>query len=169
MTPDVSDAVSSPNRENAENGDDGSRAFALPERLRPVPERSGLDEPYWAALAARRLVVQRCRVCDGWQWGPEWICARCASFDVGWHEVPASDGEYRGEIFSWERVWHPTDRGLADAVPYVVVLVALPTAGAVRMIGNLLGDPMRDVVIGTEVRAVIEAHDDYSLVQWERC
>ena len=146
-----------------------AREFALPERLTPVPERGGLDEPYWAALAQRRLDVQRCRACDHWQWGPEWICSECASFDVGWDEVPPVQGEYRGEIFSWERVWHPTDRGLADAVPYVAVLVSLPTAGDIRMLGNLLGDPRAEVTIGTAVRAVIEAHDGYSLVQWERC
>jgi hypothetical protein len=53
-------------------------------------------------------------------------------------------------------------------VPYVVVLVSLPAADGVRMVGNLLGDPMDDVTIGATVRAVIEAHDGYSLVQWER-
>lgn len=142
--------------------------FALPETLMPVPDRSGLDEPFWTALAEGRLVVQRCRACGRWQWGPEWICSACASFDVGWEEVPRAHDGYRGEIYSWERVWHPTNRGLADAVPYVVVLVSLPAADGVRMVGNLLGDPMGDVTIGATVRAVIETHDGYSLVQWER-
>jgi uncharacterized OB-fold protein len=142
--------------------------FALPEGLIPVPDRSGLDEPFWTALAEGRVVVQRCSTCGHWQWGPEWICSACASFDVGWEEVPRTDGEYRGEIFSWERVWHPTNKGLADAVPYVVVLVSLPSAGGIRMVGNLLGDQLADVVIGAPLRAVIEAHDEYSLVQWER-
>jgi hypothetical protein len=38
------------------------------------------------------------------------------------------------------------------------------------MIGNLLGDPMQDVVIGTEVEGVFEHHCDadrpYSLLHW---
>lgn len=151
---------------------DESRAtstFALPERLTPVPERSGLDAPYWSGLREHRLLVQRCDVCAAWQWGPEWICMHCRSADVGWAEVPRTSGDYRGEIFSWERVWHPTDKGLADAVPYLVVLVALPEAGGVRMVGNLLGDPGADAVIDSVVRAVFEDHDDYTLVQWERC
>ena len=39
------------------------------------------------------------------------------------------------------------------------------------MIGNLLGDPHQDVVIGSKVKAVFEAHDDadppHTLVQWK--
>jgi uncharacterized protein len=39
------------------------------------------------------------------------------------------------------------------------------------MIGNLLGDPEQDVIIGGDVRAVFEHHKDndpaYTLLQWE--
>jgi uncharacterized OB-fold protein len=62
---------------------------------------------------------------------------------------------------------HPA---LKDAGPYVAVLVELPEAGNVRMIGNLLGDPRREVRIGASVEAVFERHDNatapYTLVQW---
>ena len=54
--------------------------------------------------------------------------------------------------------------------PYLVVLVELPEYGQVRMIGNLLGDPRQEVVIGAAVAAVFEPHDNadppYTLVQW---
>jgi uncharacterized OB-fold protein len=109
--------------------------------------------------------VQRCRVCGTWQWGPEWVCHACLSFDVGWETVDA-----RGTIYSWERVWHPVHLALKDAGPYLVVLVELPHAGRVRMIGNLLGDPHQSVRIGGPVEAVFEHHDaaqpPYTLVQW---
>jgi uncharacterized OB-fold protein len=62
---------------------------------------------------------------------------------------------------------HPA---LAQHGPYVVVLVELPHAGHVRMIGNLLGNPQQDVRIGAPVEAVFEPHDDaappFTLVQW---
>ncbi len=62
---------------------------------------------------------------------------------------------------------HPA---LKDAPPYVAVLVELPEAGNVRMIGNLLGDPRQEVRIGAPVEAVFEHHQDatppYTLVQW---
>ena len=48
----------------------------------------------------------------------------------------------------------------------------LPGAGNVRVVGNLLGDPEAEVVIGSEVRAVFEHHADadpsFTLLQWER-
>ena len=78
--------------------------------------------------------------------------------------------EPRGRIYSWERAWHPVHPALVEAVPYVVVLVELPHAGNIRMVGNLLGEPEEDVVIGAEVEAVFEHHPDhdppYSLVHW---
>ena len=31
--------------------------------------------------------MQRCNACGGWQWGPEYICHRCHSFDLGFEQV----------------------------------------------------------------------------------
>jgi hypothetical protein len=49
-------------------------------------------------------------------------------------------------------------------------VLSLPHADGVRMVGNLLGDPMQEVVIGTDVEGVFEHHPDsdppYSLLQW---
>ncbi|MFP5576815.1 MAG: Zn-ribbon domain-containing OB-fold protein [Acidimicrobiia bacterium] len=133
----------------------------------PAPSTDGLDTEYWEAAARHELVVQRCRACDRHQWGPEWICHRCRSFDLGWAAVAP-----RGVVYSWERVWHPVHPALAEACPYVVVLVELAHADGVRMVGNLLGEPTEPVVIGAEVEAVFEDHPDadasYTLVQWQR-
>ena len=64
---------------------------------------------------------------------------------------------------------HPA---LKDHGPYIVVLVELPEAGGVRMLGNLLG---RSAAGGADRRrrsqAVFEPHDDakppFTLVQWK--
>ena len=40
------------------------------------------------------------------------------------------------------------------------MLVELPHAGNIRMLGNLLGDPQQEVTIGAAVEAVFEPHDD---------
>lgn len=146
----------------------GPNPFYLPPGLPiPAPERDGLSTPYWEGLKAGRVVVQRCRGCGEWQWGPEWICHACHSFDLGWEEV-----EPRGRIYSWERVWHPVQPILKEAVPYVVVLVELDAPPSVRLIGNLLGDPLQPVVIGDPVVGAFEHHPDtappYSLLQWRR-
>jgi uncharacterized OB-fold protein len=131
----------------------------------PVPEPDGLSAPYWNGLRENRLLVQRCGGCGGWQFGPEWICHRCHRFDPEWVEVAP-----RGRIYSWERAWHPVHACLKDHGPYLVVVVELPHAGHVRMLGNLLGDPRQEVVIGAEVEGVFEHHAQanppYSLMQW---
>ncbi len=129
------------------------------------PAATPLDEPYWQGLQEGVLRVQQCAACGGWQWGPEWICHHCLSDQVGFTEV-----EPRGVIYSYERVWHPVHPALAEQGPYIVVLVELPDAGNVRMVGNLLGDPEQNVPIGAPVEGVFEHHVDaepaYSLLHW---
>ena len=140
-------------------------AYLPPGLPAPVPEPDGLDAPYWEGVKSGELRVQRCNACRAWQWGPEWICHSCLSFDIGWEAVSP-----RGRIYSWERAWHPVHPALKGHGPYIVVLVELPHAGDVRMIGNLLGDPQQDVGIGAEVEAVFEPHDaaaPYALVHWK--
>ena len=119
-----------------------------------------------AAVAQQgRLLIQRCSRCHRWQWGPEWICHHCHGFDLGFEEVAPS-----GRIYSFERVWHPVHRALADQGPYLVVLVELPQADKVRIVGNLLGDPRQPVPFGAPVTAVFEHHDagdpPFTLLQW---
>ena len=51
------------------------------------------------------------------------------------------------------------------------MLVELPHADNLRMVGNLLGDPLQEIEIGASVSVVFEDHDDgnpdFTLVQWE--
>lgn len=131
----------------------------------PVAEHDGLSAPFWNGLRQGKLFVQRCQHCEAWQFGPEWICHVCHQFDPSWQDV-----EPRGRIYSWERVWHPSHDALTDHPPYLAVLVELQCAGDVRLVGNLLGDPMQEVAIGSEVEGVFEHHPDasppFSLLQW---
>jgi uncharacterized OB-fold protein len=143
-----------------------SHAAYLPSGLPiPVPEPDGLSAPYWTGLQQNRLLVQRCAHCRTWQFGPEWLCHRCHSFEVRWTEV-----EPRGRIFSWERAWSPAHKALREHGPYLAVLVELPEAGNVRMVGNLLGDPLQAVTIGAGVEGEFEHHPEsqppYSLLHW---
>jgi uncharacterized OB-fold protein len=139
-----------------------SNSHYLPALARPEPSRGGLEAPYWEATRRGVLAIQRCSSCGRFQWGPEWICHACHSFDLGFEAVRPA-----GRIYSWERVWHPVDPRLIDACPYLVVLVELPDAGDVRVVGNLLGEASQSVTIGSPVGAVFEEHDDYTLVQWQ--
>ena len=144
-----------------------SDAYLKPGLPAPAPSRDGLDAPFWQGLARDALLLQRCRGCGKFQWGPEWICHRCLSFDLGFDAVAP-----QGRIYSYERVWHPVHSALKEQGPYVVVLVELPQADGVRVIGNLLGDPRAPVVIGAAVDAVFEHHANaqpaFTLLQWRR-
>jgi uncharacterized OB-fold protein len=145
------------------------RARYLPAGLPiPVAEGDGLSAPYWEGLREGRLMVQQCSRCQTFQFGPEWICHRCHAFDP-----PRVEVEPRGRIFSWERVWHPSHAALKQHGPYIAVLVEMPHAGGVRMVGNLLADPMQAVAIGADVEGVFEHHADcdppFSLLQWRVC
>ena len=138
----------------------------LPDGLpRPVPAPDGLDTEYWEGTRRHELLVQRCGACGAWQWGPEWICHSCHEFGVGWERVDAT-----GVIYSWQRPWHPVHPALRDLGPYVILLVELPHAGGIRMVGNLVGDQLQQFAIGDAVEAVFEDHDSasvpYTLVQW---
>jgi uncharacterized protein len=131
----------------------------------PAPAPSDLDRPYWDGLRNDKLLLQRCRRCARFQWGPEWICHRCLNFDLSFDEV-----EPLGTIFSHQRVWHPVHPALKKQGAYVIVLVELTHADNVRVVGNLLGDPAQPLRIGAEVEGVFEHHHDgepaYSLLQW---
>lgn len=119
----------------------------------PAPSPDGLDAPFWEGLQKEELRVQRCRACQRYQWGPEWMCHRCLSFDIDFEAVSST-----GNIYSFERVWHPVHPALNDQGPYLIVLVSLPHADDVRLVGNLLGDPLQPVTIGAAVRGVFEHH-----------
>jgi uncharacterized OB-fold protein len=137
----------------------------LPSGLaRPIPLADGLDAPYWLGTRAHELRVQRCADCGTFRWSPEWLCYACHSFATDWVSV-----EPTGVLFSFQRIWHPASPVLANAGPYVTVLVELPHAGSIRMLGNYAGDPTDELRIGTSMRAVFEDRDaevPYTLVHW---
>ena len=137
----------------------------LPGLRQPAAANDGLDAPFWEGTRAHELRVQRCRECQLHQWGPEWMCHACNSLELEWVAV-----EPVGNIYSWQRPHHPVHRALSERGPYIIVLVELPAADNIRMVGNLLGDPLQEVEIGTPVSVVFEDRDgdlDFTLVQWE--
>ena len=140
-----------------------------PGLARPIPLADGLDAPFWLGTQVHELRVQQCASCGTYRWSPEWLCYACHSFDTRWVVV-----EPTGVLFSFQRIWHPVSPVLASAVPYVTVLVELPQAGHIRMLGNYAGDPTAELHIGTHMSARFEDHAPgqrdtelpYTLVHW---
>lgn len=133
----------------------------------PAPDLQGPASPFWQGLVENRLRIQKCAHCGSWQWGPEYICSNCHSFELDWVVV-----EPKGKIYSWTRIWQAAQSALAQATPYLVVLVELDAAPGVRLIGNLLGPGAQDAPIGAAVEGVFEQHTceepAYALLQWRR-
>jgi uncharacterized OB-fold protein len=142
-----------------------SESYLPPGLPIPVAEPSGLSKPFWDGLRNETIMVQRNARTGVYQFPPQWICHDTQTFDVEWVAT-----EPKGVIYSWTRVWHPVHPAVKTACPYIVVVVELPQAGRVRMLGNLLGDPRQSVKIGAPVDAVFEHHNDadppFTLLQW---
>jgi uncharacterized protein len=140
-----------------------TQSYLPPGLPMPAPSPDGVDKGFYEGLARNELTVQRCNKCHTFQFGPELICHKCQSEDLGWQKVSG-----RGRLYSWIRIWNPVHPALKNGCPYIVAVVVLPDAGGVRMVGNLLGDPMLDVPFDAEVEAVFEDHPEqkFKLVQW---
>jgi uncharacterized OB-fold protein len=143
-----------------------STSFYLPEGLPiPAPAHDDISGRFWNGLREDLVRVQRNPRTGVYQWPAQWICHDDQGFDVDWVEVAP-----KGVIYSWTRVWHPVHPVLSEHGPYIVVIVEMPHAGNIRMLGNLLGDPAQTVPIGAAVEGVFEHHEDcqppYTLLQW---
>lgn len=99
-----------------------------------TPTRDPDSEPYWAALAEHRVVVQGCGRC-GARFLPMMPgCARCGADEP---ETVAVSGE--GTIYSHVTVSMPLGPGDDDRVPYSILTVDLDGGG--RMFGRVVGGP----------------------------
>jgi uncharacterized OB-fold protein len=115
------------------------------------PRVDGVDIPYWDGLRLGDLRIQRCRECMTWRWAPVWRCAKCGSWDLDWLRVEA-----RGRVYSWIRTCQAFAPEMEPIIPYVTVLVEMPEAGNVRLLGILVGDDGA-LQIGAEVEGVLQA------------
>jgi uncharacterized protein len=129
----------------------------------PAPLPSGIDESFWAGLQGGELRVQRCAGCQKWTWPPQWRCGTCGSWEFGWEGV-----EPAGLIFSWTRVHRAWAPEMGPFLPYVSLLVELPHAGDVRLMGMLVGSE-EGLRIGARVTGVIQspkATGEYPIMRW---
>lgn len=119
------------------------------ERYPAGPAADGRDLVYWEALKSGQLLVLRCESCGAWLPGTPSMCSHCHGFEVSWTSVAAE-----GRVFTWCRTHYPYMRELADLNPYVSVVVELPGAEGVRVLG-MLDQGSDDVAIGDSVVGTI--------------
>jgi uncharacterized OB-fold protein len=110
------------------------------------------ETQYRDALADGRFQIQHCRDCAKAVFPPSVICDRCGSLDLDWK---LSSGH--GVVHACTVVSRHPDKG----GPYNVVLVDM--SDGIRLMSHVPDQGDRDVPIGTNVTAKIEA-DTHRLV-----
>lgn len=99
-----------------------------------IPHVSSADAPYWNAMAEGRLTMQHCS-CGTWHWPAVWRCGACGAFDPPWEDIA-----FQGQVFSWQKTFHPFGGTEDIGLPYVTVLAELPHAGGRRLLAIYEGD-----------------------------
>lgn len=126
-----------------ERGDRSARVLPQPWVIPVVDE---LNAPFFTSAELR---LQRCTGCGTVQHPPAELCHGCGGLQFDHVVAPA-----RGTVVARTLVHHAANPALADAVPYLVVLVQPDGHGGVRIAGNVVGDVASDdVQIGSTVTA----------------
>ena len=120
--------------------------------LKPLPQVSEENRPFWNGLREREFRGPRCRDCGEFGWVPYPACRNCFSTDLEW--VPLSG---KGVIFSYSIVYRGPG-AFAEDVPYVLVLVELAEQPQPMIVLGLLEDcPHTEVRVGLPV--TVTFHD----------
>jgi uncharacterized OB-fold protein len=126
---------------------------ADPEVPKPRPEPTPVSRPFWEALRAERVELQRCDDCSRWVYYPRARCPACLSDRLTWTTV---DG--LGTVYTYTVAEQATALPFADEVPQLLAIVEL-TEG-VRMSTTLVDVEPGAITIGMPVTPVFEHGDD---------
>ena len=110
----------------------------------PIPVADGVTAPFWEAVAAHRLVVQRCSECQQFQHPPAGTCTSCTSSNLTFEEV---SGRARVHSFT-ETVSGARHPYFQSVAPYLVGHVELVEQEGIYMASNFPGSTFDDMAVG---------------------
>jgi uncharacterized OB-fold protein len=115
-----------------------------------------VNRSYWDAIAANRLIFQRCRHCRNAWLPPRSECPNCLEADWAWNDARGT-----GRIVSWV-VYHTAhDESFKDRVPYNVAIVELDEGP--RMVTNIVGVPHDQIEADGKVRFIAEPRGELTV------
>jgi uncharacterized OB-fold protein len=120
---------------------------------KPRPRPTATSQPFWDALRAERVDIQRCDECGHWVHYPRSRCSNCLSAFLSWHTVSGA-----GTVYSFSVARKATAPLFEDEVPQIITVVEL--SEGVRMSTTLVDVDPADVHIGMAVAPVFEHGDD---------
>ncbi len=130
--------------------------------LKPLPDISDENRPFWDGLRQGQFLVTRCNECGDYSWPPYPACRSCLSENLRWEKV---SGE--GEIYSYTVV-HRGPGVFQEEVPYVIALVKLrEQPRPLLVMGNVIGTPIDDIRIGQKVRMGFASVPDEDVTLWQ--
>ena len=121
-----------------------------------IPDVVEPSEPFWAATAEHRLVVQWCPACELPIFYPREACPTCLSPSLEWRDAAGT-----GVICAITQVHHRALKSVAGAAPFLTALVDLDEG--VRMPTNLVGFDDTTPSIGQRVRVSFIESDGRSM------
>jgi uncharacterized OB-fold protein len=119
----------------------------------PSPTPDQLSEPFWAALAEHRVVVQECPACGRRRFPRLPSCPYCAAEGGDDVEVAGT-----GVVYSFVRVHRALTPASVDEVPYCVATVDLDGGGRI----HARVEPPEAVEIGLAVTPLFVDHDGWT-------
>ena len=126
--------------------------FERPPNL-PLPQPSEEAQPFFAALAEKRLVIQRCAACQTLSHPPKAMCSRCQGTAFDWQPMSG-----KGEVYSYVVTHQAVHPAFVDHTPMATVEVQL--AEGPRLTSNLIDVHPDDLRIGMPVEVVFEEVGD---------
>lgn len=127
---------------------------------RPAPRPDPLTEPFWSAVAAGVLKIQRCAGCDTYFHPPVGMCPDCLSCDLHFSAVSGN-----GTLYSFTATHsgarHPA---FAERLPYLVALVELVEQPGLLLFCNLPEHDPDELRIGMSVIFYPELREDEVVV-----
>ena len=136
----------------------------MSETTLPLPPLDEINRPWFEALRAGELRVQRCAACGRLRHTPRPMCPICNETAHTW--APMSG---RGRIWSFVVAHAPVLPVFASRVPMPIALVELEEDPRIRVVGDLIpGTDPTTVAIGAPVEAVFETvTDEIGLARWK--
>jgi uncharacterized OB-fold protein len=119
-----------------------------PPKPRPAPIADHDSAPYWRALHAGKLLIQKCTDCGDFQLYPRDRCLACRG------PVTFVEASGRGTIYSFTVIRQNYARPFRDWIPYVVALVELEEGP--RLMTNVIDCDPDAVQVGAAVEATFE-------------
>lgn len=131
--------------------------------LKPLPEVTDFNRPFFDGLRNRQFVVPKCQDCGDFHWIPYPACRTCLSGNLVWTPVSGDAMLYSFTVI------HTGPGAFSSDVPYAVAmgeLVEQPRPCLV--LANVVGSPPEELFVGQSLRIVYEdvPGEDVTLHHW---